>query len=105
MEIQIPMDLHKFLPSPDGSVGGVPGYGAKGPRFKSRVLLIVITNDFIIFEFSLLKLKFQEVDLNLPSPDSSVDRASDCRSVEPWTQPDIFYVKLDNRKSDRLENI
>ena len=63
MEMQIPMDLHKFLPSPDSSVGRVPGYRAKGPRLKSRVLLIVITNDFIIFEFSLLKLKFQEIDL------------------------------------------
>ena len=63
MEMQIPMDLHKFLPSPDNSVGRVPGYRAKGPRLKSRVLLIVITNDFIIFEFSLLKLKFEEIDL------------------------------------------
>ena len=63
MEMQIPMDLHKFLPSPDSSVGRVPGYRAKCPRFKSRVLLIVITNDFIIFEFSLLKIKFQEIDL------------------------------------------
>ena len=63
MEMQIPMDLHEFLPSPDSSVGRVPGCRAKGPRFKSRVLLIVITNDFIIFEFSLLKLKFQEIDL------------------------------------------
>ena len=61
MEIEIPMDLHKFLPSPDSSVGRVPGYRAKGPRFKSGVLLIVITNDFIIFDFSLLKLKFQEI--------------------------------------------
>ena len=63
MEMQIQMDLHKFLPSPDSTVGRVPGYRAKGPGFKSRVLLIVITNDFIIFEFSLLKLKFQEIDL------------------------------------------
>ena len=65
MEIQIPMDLHKFLPSPFRSVGRVSGYRAKGPRFKSRVLLNVITNDFIIFDFSLLKLKFQEIDLKL----------------------------------------
>ena len=63
MEMQIPMDLHKFLPIPDSSVGGVPGYRAKGSRLKSRVFLIVITNDVIIFEFSLLKLKFQEIDL------------------------------------------
>ena len=63
MEIQIPMDLHELLPSPDSSVGRAPGYRAKGPRFKSHVLLIVITNGFIIFDFSLLKLKFQEIDL------------------------------------------
>ena len=62
-EMEISMYLHKFLPSPDSSVGKVPGYRAKVPRFKSCVLLIVITNDFIIFEFSLLKLKFQEIDL------------------------------------------
>ena len=53
----------KFLPSPGSSVGRVSGYRAKGPRFKSHVLLNVITNDFIIFDFSLLKLKFQEIDL------------------------------------------
>ena len=63
MEIQIPMDLHKLLPTPGSSVGRVSGYRAKSPRFKSHVLLNVITNDFIIFDFSLLKLKFQEIDV------------------------------------------
>ena len=38
---------------------------ANGPRLKSRVLQNVITNDFIIFDFSLLKLKFQEIDLKI----------------------------------------
>ena len=63
MEIQIPMDLHKFMARPGGSVDRVSGYRAKGTRFKSRVLLNVITDDFIIFDFSLLKLKFQKIDL------------------------------------------
>ena len=64
MEIQIPMDLWKFLPSPDSSVGRVPGYRGNGHRFKSCVLLIVITNDFIIFEFSLLNLNFKRLTWN-----------------------------------------
>ena len=81
MEIQIPMDLKKFLPSPDSSFGRVPGYRAKGPMFKSRVLLIVITNDFIIFEFSLLKLKFQEIDLKFCL--APIDQLIECQTVDP----------------------
>ena len=49
---KFPMDLHKILPSPFSSVGGAFGCRAKGPGFKSCVLLKVITNDFIIFDFS-----------------------------------------------------
>ena len=81
MGIQIPMDLHKFLPSPGTSVGRVSGYRAKGPRFKSRVLLNVITNDFIIFDFSLLKLKFQEIDLKFCL--APIAQLIECQTVDP----------------------
>ena len=64
MEIQIPMDLHIILPSPDSSVGRVSNCRAKGLRFKSHVLLNVSTDYFIIFDFFLLKHKFQEIDTN-----------------------------------------
>ena len=63
METEIPMDLHKLLRSPGSSVGRVSGHRAEGSRSKSHVLLNVITNDFIIFDFSLLKVKFQEIYL------------------------------------------
>ena len=75
------MDLDKFLPSPDSSVGRVPGYRAKGPRLKSCVLLIVITNDFIIFEFSLLKLKLQEIDLKFCL--APIAQLTECQTVDP----------------------
>ena len=54
---KFPWICSKFCNS---SVGTVSGCRAKGPRFKSRVWLNAITNDFIIFDFYLLKHKFQE---------------------------------------------
>ena len=94
MEIQIPMDLNKFLPSPDSSFGRVPGYRAKGLRFKSRVLLIVITNNFIIFDFSPLKLKFQEIDLKfcLAPIAQLIERHTVDRRV-PGSNP-VSFLKL-----------
>ena len=59
------MNFCKIMPSPNSSVGRVSGCGAKGLGFKSCVLVYVFTNDFIIFDFSLLKHKFQEIEMNL----------------------------------------